>query len=148
MLNLVTIMGRPVHTPEVKTSQSGSTYARLRIANDRDVAGKDGTKADFFDVTAFGKTAEFVGKYIEKGRLIVVTGRLQSEDFTDKEGNRRTRCVIIADHVYFADSRRDGNAEPPPELKPETVAYGKHLVEAMKKPQLEPVEVDDADLPF
>ena len=150
MLNKVILMGRPVHTPEVKTAQSGISVARLRLACDRDVQGKDGTKADFIDVTAFRGTADFIGKYVEKGRMVLVEGRLQIEDYNDKEGNRRTRPVIMADRVYFADSPKKEPFldAPPPEIKPETRAYGEHLVESLKQPPLQAVEADDDDLPF
>ena len=104
MLNKVDLMGRLVHTPEVKTSDKGNSVARLRIACDRDITGQDGEKTDFFDVTAFGKTADFAGKYLQKGRLCAVTGRLQNRQYTDKDGNKRTATAIVADHLYFADS--------------------------------------------
>lgn len=153
MLNHVIIMGRPVHTPEVKTS-GDTTFVRLRIACDRDVPGKDGNRvADFLDAVAFGKTAEFVGKYVAKGRLVALDGRIQTREYTDRDGNKRTSVEILADRVYFADSPKKDDAprpvlnETPVVIKPETEAYAQRILEDMKSP-LKPVEVADDDLPF
>lgn len=155
MLNQISIMGRPVHTPEVKEGQSGTKFARLRIACDRDFTGQDGENADFFDITAFGKTADFVEKFVQKGRLFVIVGRLQNRNFTDKDGNKRTASQIVADRFYFADSPRSEEKpkpepfemKPVPPMKPETKAFGDRILEQMKEP-LVPVEVEDGDLPF
>ena len=109
MLNKVIIMGRLVRDPELRRTQSGVAVTSIRIAVDRDFKGQDGTKqADFFDVVAWRGTAEFVSKYFAKGRMAVVEGRLQIRDWTDKDGGKRRSAEVVADNVYFGDSKRDG----------------------------------------
>ena len=109
MLNRIVIMGRLVKDPELRRTQSGVAVTSFRIAVDRDFKNQDGSKqADFFDVVAWRATAEFVSKYFTKGRMAVVEGRLQSRDWTDKEGGKRIAIEIVADNVYFGDSKRDG----------------------------------------
>ena len=111
MLNKVIIMGRLVKDPELRRTQSGTAVTSFRIAVDRDFKSQDGSKqADFFDVVAWRNTAEFVSKYFTKGRMAVVEGRLQIRDWTDKDGNKRRSAEVVADNVYFGDSKRD-NAE-------------------------------------
>lgn len=108
MLNKVIIMGRLTMDPELRRTQSGTAVTSFRIAVDQDFKGKDGTKqADFFDVVAWRNTAEFVSKYFTKGRMAVVEGRLQTRDWTDREGGKRVATEIVADSVYFGDSKRE-----------------------------------------
>ena len=109
MLNKIIIMGRLVKDPELRRTQSGTAVTSFRIAVDRDFKSQDGSKqADFFDVVAWRSTAEFVSKYFTKGRMAVVEGRLQSRDWTDKDGGKRVAIEIVADNIYFGDSKRDG----------------------------------------
>ena len=115
MLNHITIMGRLVRDPELRRTGSGIAVASFRVAVDRDFAPKDGgeRKADFIDCVAWRSTGEFVSKYFTKGRMIIVDGRLEMRDWTDKDGNKRISAEIVADNVYFGDSKRDndgGNA--------------------------------------
>lgn len=117
MLNKVVIMGRLTKDPELRRTQSGVAVTSFRLAVDRDFKGQDGTKqADFFDVVAWRNTAEFVSKYFTKGRMAAVEGRLQARDWTDREGGKHIAIEIVADNVYFGDSKRDGagdyNAAP------------------------------------
>lgn len=154
MLNKVIMMGRLAHTPEVKDGET--KVARMRLAVGRDIKGKDGVDCDFFDVTAFGRTAEFCGTYLTKGRQIVVEGRLQNRQYTDKDGNKRTATGIIADHLYFADTQPKEEkpplepflTEPPRDIPEETKAYGKRIEESLKHPLAETVDPMDVDLPF
>ena len=109
MLNHVTMMGRLCADPELKTTQSDIPVCSFRIAVERDYGPKDGDReTDFFDVTAWRGTAEFVSKYFTKGRMIAVDGRLQAQNWTDREGSKRVSVEIVADSVYFADNKRDG----------------------------------------
>ena len=150
MLNNVTLMGRLAHTPDVR-EKNEKKVAFLRLAVNRDIKGQDGVDADFFDITAFGKTAEFAEKYFQKGRQIAVIGRLQNRQYTDKDGNKRIQTSIIADHLYFADSKPTEKepflTEPPREIPEATKEYGRNIQESLTKP-IEPVEVSDEDLPF
>ena len=110
MLNHITLMGRLVRDPELRRTGSGIAVASFRIAVDRDYAPKDGgeRKADFIDCVAWRQTGEFISKYFTKGRMIVVDGRLEMRDWTDKDGNKRTSAEVIVDNAYFGDSKRDG----------------------------------------
>ena len=108
-LNHITIMGRLCADPVYRTTSSGISVANFSIAVDRDFSGKDGgeKETDFIDCTAWRKTAEFVTKYFTKGRMIVVSGRLQINSYTDKDGNKRRNAGVVADNCYFGDSKRD-----------------------------------------
>lgn len=107
MLNRVIVMGRLVRDPELRWTQSGTAVTSIRIAVDRDFKGQSGEKqADFFDVVAWKSTAEFVAKYFTKGRMAVVEGRLQTREWTDRNGNKRVTTEIVADKVYFGDSKQ------------------------------------------
>lgn len=108
MLNHVTLMGRLTRDPELRRTQSGTAVTSFTLAVDRDFKDKDtGEKeTDFIDVVAWRQTAEFVSKYFTKGRVAVVEGRLQMRDWTDKEGNKRRSAELVADNIYFGDSRQ------------------------------------------
>ena len=110
MLNHITIMGRLTRDPELRRTGSGIAVASFRVAVDRDFAPKDGgeRKADFIDCVAWRQTGEFISKYFTKGRMIVVDGRLEMRDWTDKDGNKRTTAEIVVANAYFGDSKRDG----------------------------------------
>lgn len=115
MLNRVTIMGRLTRDPELRRTDSGIAVASFAIACDRDYSNKqNGEKeVDFFDIVAWRNTAEFVSNYFGKGRMIVVSGRLQTRSWTDKEGNKRKTTEVVADSCYFGDSKpAEGNQNP------------------------------------
>lgn len=108
MLNKIVLMGRLTRDPELRRTRTGTAVAGITLAVDRDFKGTDGGKAtDFIDVVTWRQTAEFVSKYFTKGRMAVVEGRLQVREWTDKEGGRRRSAEVIADNVYFGDSKRD-----------------------------------------
>lgn len=113
MLNHITIMGRLVKDPEIRTTQSGVSVCGFTVAVDRDFSGKGEEKlTDFFDCTAWRGTADFIGKYFSKGRMIVVDGSLQNDRWQDKDGNNRVSAKIVANNVYFGDSKRnDGDTQ-------------------------------------
>ena len=107
MLNKIIIMGRLTRDPELRRTGSGTAVTSFSLACDRDFKSQSGDKeTDFIEVVAWKNTAEFVSKYFSKGRMAVVDGRLQIRDWTDKAGNRRTTAEVVADNVYFADSKR------------------------------------------
>ena len=110
MLNRIIIMGRLARDPELRRTQTGTPVASFRLAVDRDFKDKStGERStDWIDVVAWRATAEFVSRYFTKGRMAVVEGRLQMRDWTDKDGNKRTSAEVVADNVYFGDSKRDG----------------------------------------
>ena len=108
MLNTVTIMGRMTADPELRHTQSGVAVVTFRLAVDRDFKDKDGKKkADFLPVVCWRGTAEFVSKYFSKGRLVAVCGRLQVREYTTKDGDKRYATEIVAENVYFGDSKRE-----------------------------------------
>lgn len=130
MLNHIVIMGRLTHDPELRRTASSTPVTSFSLAVERDFKNADGTKeTDFIDVVAWRGTAEFAAKYFTKGRMVVVDGRLQTRKWTDKDGNKRTVTEINADHLYFADSKREDTAEIPAQT-------------------FEEVLEEDGDLPF
>lgn len=126
MLNHITIMGRLTREPELRYTQSQTPVVSFTVACDRDFGEK---QTDFIDCVAWRNTAEFVHTYFAKGNMAAVSGRLQSRKWEDRDGNKRTNWEIVADNVYFADTKRSVEAQ----------AYNPQLVE---------VDGDDGDLPF
>lgn len=128
MLNHIVIMGRLTRDPELRRTASGIAMASFTLAVDRDYSGQSGEReTDFIDVVAWRNTAEFVSKYFAKGRMAVVSGRLQIRPWTDKDGNKRRSAEVIADSIYFGDSRRDsadsaGGFAPPQDDGPKASA--------------------------
>ena len=112
MLNKIILMGRLTRDPELRHTQTGTAVASFSLAVDRDFKDKatgDRT-TDFIDVVAWRQTGEFVSRYFTKGRMAVVEGRLQIRDWTDKDGNKRRSAEVVADNVYFGDSKRDAES--------------------------------------
>lgn len=110
MLNKIFLQGRLVADPELRHTQNGVAVASFRLAVDRDFKDRETgeRKADFINVVAWRQTGEFVSRFLTKGRLAVVEGRLQIRDWTDKDGGKRRSAEVVADNVYFGDSKRDG----------------------------------------
>ena len=115
MLNKIVLQGRLVTDPELKNTPSGVAVATFRIAVDRDCKDKEtGEKeTDFVTVVAWRSTAEFLAKYIGKGRMVLVEGRLRMRNYTDREGNKRTAAEVVADYIYFGDSKPSGGGSAP-----------------------------------
>ena len=109
MLNHITIMGRLTRDPEMRRTGSGVAVTSFTIACDRDFGQNGQKETDFIDVTAWRNTGEFVDKYFTKGRMAVVSGRLQIRSWTDKDGNKRKSAEVVADNVYFGDSKSDAS---------------------------------------
>ena len=109
MLNHISIMGRITKDIELRRTPTGVAVASFTLAVDRDFKEKNGEKeTDFIDCVAWRNTAEFVEKYFAKGRMAIVAGRLQIRSWTDKDGNKRRTAEVIADNVYFGDSKKEG----------------------------------------
>ena len=117
MLNHIVLMGRLTRDPELRHTGSGIAVASFTLAVDHDYQSKDSGErgVDFIDIVAWRNTAEFVSKYFAKGRMAVVSGRLQIRNWTDKDGGKRRSAEVVADKVYFGDSNKtsDGVAELP-----------------------------------
>lgn len=142
MLNRIVLMGRLTKNPELRHTQSGTPVASFSLAVDRDFKDKQtGEKpTDFIDIVAWRSSAEFVSRFFTKGRMAVVEGRLQLRDWTDRDGNKRRTAEVLAEHVYFGDSKRDaesGGAYTPPPAEPGS--GGAEFAELTE---------DDGELPF
>lgn len=142
MLNHITIMGRLTRDPEMRRTGSGIAVTSFTVAVDRDYSGKDGSekKTDFIDCVAWRQTGEFISKYFTKGRTIVVDGRLELRDWTDKDGNKRRNAEINVSNAYFGDSKKDG-------AESQQTAYGGYQSPAPAA-DFAMLEDDDAELPF
>lgn len=141
MLNHITIMGRLTRDPELRRTGSGVAVASFTLAVDRDFSGKDGgeKETDFIDCVAWRSTGEFVAKHFTKGRMAVVSGRLQIRSYTDKEGNKRRTAEVVADNVYFGDSKRTTEDSSAP------ANYGGYAAPAQ---DFATIDDPDAALPF
>ena len=108
MLNKIMLMGRLTRDPELRSTASGTPVASFTLAVDRDYTPRDGgeRQTDFIDIVAWRQTGEFVSKYFQKGSMAVVAGRLQLRDWTDRDGNKRRSAEVVADSVYFGESKR------------------------------------------
>ena len=113
MLNHIVLMGRLTRDPELRYTGSNIPVASFRIAVDRDFGRGEERQTDFIDVVAWRQTGEFVSKYFTKGSMAVVSGRLQMRDWTDRDGNKRTSAEVVADNVYFGDSKRRDDGDQP-----------------------------------
>ena len=153
MLNHITIMGRLTRDPELRRTGSGIAVTSFTLAVDRDYKSNSGEKeTDFIDCVAWRNTGEFVGKYFTKGRMAVVSGKLQIRGWTDKDGNKRRTAEIVADNVYFGDSKRDGEGGNVGSYgaAPAAPSYGGYSAPAASAPASDFAMLadDDAQLPF
>lgn len=150
MLNVVAIMGRLVADPELRTTGNGTNVCSFRIACDRNFAQKGQERqADFIDVVAWRQSAEFICKYFQKGSLIAVEGSLQSRQYQDKNGNKRTAVEVLANKINFAGGKKpggqlvdDGGEAPPKDYREPAPAYSQGSADDFA------VISDDDDLPF
>ena len=150
MLNRIVLMGRLTRDPELRRTQSGTAVTSFTIACDRDFKAQSGEKeTDFIDIVAWRGTAEFVSKYFAKGRMAIVEGRLQIRDWTDNNGGKRRSAEVVADNIYFGDSKRDsapGDYGAPP-------AYGAPIGRGTPAPMesrsdFAEIGDEDGELPF
>ena len=147
MLNRIIIMGRLTKDPELRRTQNGTAVTSFSVAVDRDFKSQSGEReTDFIDVVAWRSTAEFVHQYFSKGRMAVVEGRLQIRDWKDQNGNNHRSAEVIADNVYFGDSKRDaaaGGTSAPAS----TGGYSKAPVGGMPS-TFDVLSEEDGELPF
>ena len=160
MLNHIVLMGRLTRDPELRRTGSGIPVTTFTLAVDRDFGGNRETgerETDFIDIVTWRSTAEFVSKYFTKGRMAVVSGRLQIRNWNDKDGNKRRSAEVVADNVYFGDSRRDGAsgsfdqtyAAPPAFGGAQGFGgYGQSEASSPAVSDFAMLEDDDSDLPF
>ena len=154
MLNHIVIMGRLVRDPELRRTGTGVAVTSFTVAVDRDFGGRDGgeKETDFIDCVAWRQTGEFVSKYFAKGRMAVVSGRLQIRNWTDKEGGKRRSAEVVADNVYFGESKRssEGNSYGGNTYgaAPAAPSYGGYSAPAAPASDFAMLDDDDAQLPF
>ena len=160
MLNHITLAGRLTRDIELRKLPSGKSVASVSVACDRDFAPKDGgeRETDFIDIVAFGSTADFFSKYFSKGSMAIVSGRLQIRNWTDKDGNKRRSAEVVADSVYFGDSKKssEGNStyQAPNSYPgaaggfPETMAMLERYGVPTGQSEFTMLDDDDAQLPF
>lgn len=156
MLNHITLMGRLTRDPELRYTQSGTAVASFSLAVERDFSGRDGgeKQTDFIDIVAWRTTAEFVSKYFVKGQLVAVSGRLQIRDWNDKDGNKRRSAEVVADNVYFAESKRDRDGgersqTPYRDRAPRNESGGGYNAAPLNTGSaFEELDDDDGELPF
>lgn len=138
MLNHIVLMGRLTRDPELRQTGSGISVASFTIAVDRDYAAQGAEKeTDFVDIVAWRGTADFVSKYFAKGRMAVVSGRLQIRNWQDKEGNKRRSAEVVADNIYFGESKKDSQESSSTQSD-----------EPAQSTEFVPLDDDDSELPF
>ena len=161
MLNTITIMGRLTRDPELRRLDNGKAVVNVSIACERDFAPKNGgeRETDFIDIVIFGSTAEFFSKYFAKGSMAIVSGRLQIRTWTDKDGNKRRNAEVIADSVYFGDSKKSSTGtstyEPTNSYQESSDDYSetqeyirKYMEKKALQSDFEMLDDDDMQLPF
>lgn len=136
MLNQVTLQGRLVRDPELRTTQSGVSVTNFTIAVDRDF-GKENRESDFPTCIAWRDTAEFIAKHFRKGQLIVVSGAIRTSSYTDKDGKKIYKTDVEVQKAYFSESKNDGGGKS-----------GGQSYSKPQTPKFEEVDEDDGDLPF
>ena len=143
MLNHITIMGRITKEIELRRTNDGTPVASFTLAVDRDFKGKNGEKeTDFIDCVAWRQTGEFVEKYFSKGRMAVVSGRLQIRTWKDKDGNNRKTAEVVAENVYFGDSKKEEQEDRP------YMGGGRRANDTEMAGGFAVLSDDDAELPF
>ena len=167
MLNHIVIMGRLTRDPELRRTGTGIAVASFSVAVDRDFGGRDGgeKETDFIDCVAWRQTGEFVSKYFTKGSMIVVSGRLQIRSWNDKDGNKRRTAEVVADNVYFGESKRSNEGGSygnnsysnngygntgygAPAYNAPAPSYGGYSAPAAPASDFAMLSDDDAQLPF
>lgn len=152
MLNKIFLMGRLTRDPELRHTQSGTAVASFTLAVDRDFKNQDGEKeADFINCVAWKGTAEMLARYFTRGRMAVVVGSLQLRDWTDRDGGKRRSAEVVAESVYFGDSRRDAEAGgyPDDSYTPQNRDYPAPSPQPTGQLNMDgSVDFDDGELPF
>lgn len=136
MLNKIVIMGRLTRDVELRYTQSEKPVASFTLAVERDYSGSRDKQTDFIDCVAWNNTAQFVDKYFGKGSMAIVSGRLQLREWTDKGGNKRRTAEVVAESVYFGESKKASSEAP--------VASQRHTTSKQSFEEFQ----DDGDLPF
>lgn len=142
MINSVVLMGRLTYEPELRTTPSGVSVIRFQLAVDRRYSKGEEKQADFIDCTAWRQTAEFVSRYFHKGSMIAVEGAIQTDSYTDKDGNNRKSVTVVANNVSFCGSKAESGTTNPAFSQP-APSYA-----SADNSDFEEIVDDDDDLPF
>ena len=135
MLNVVAIMGRLVANPELRTTTAGHSVCSFRIACDRSyVQQGQQRQADFIDIVAWRQQADFVSKYFQKGSMIAVEGSLQTRQYQDKQGSKRTAVEVVANNISFAGAKRQ-DSQSVPSYEQQTTSHVQQAKAAQNAPQ-------------
>ncbi len=152
MLNHIVLMGRLTRDPELRYTSANVPVASFSVAVDRDYGRSENgeRQTDFINCTAWRQTGEFVSKYFTKGSMIVVSGRLQIRDYTDRDGNRRTAAEVVAENVYFGESKRrdDGGESARSGYAPRTPSQESYERPSPSNSSFADLTDDDGELPF
>ena len=138
MLNHVILQGRLTKDPELRQTQNGVSVTTFTLAVERDFKSNGQKETDFINCSAWRQTAEFLSRYFGKGRMVLLEGRIEVRSYQDKEGNKRTAWDVVADRVYFGDSKRESTEDYTRQVLPD-------------KPQeqnFEYLDDDQTELPF
>jgi len=149
-MNHIVLMGRLTRDPELRQTQNGTAVTSFTLAVDRRFTPKDGSErqTDFIDIVTWQSTAEFVSKYFVKGQMAAVVGRLQLRDWTDKEGNKRRSAEVVAENVYFTESKKNresASASAPAEPRDE---FDPGLAAPVTPSDFSALDMDEGELPF
>ena len=148
MLNKIILQGRLVADPELRKTPSGGSVSSFRLAVERDYKDTESGRreVDFITVTAWRQTGEFAARYFAKGRMAVVAGRLQMREYTDREGSKRVAAEVVAEQLYFGDSRKDGESGAVPGGAGGTPGYD--MGSGGSPAGFAELDGDDGELPF
>ena len=149
-MNQIVLMGRLTRDPELRHTQTGTAVSSFSLAVDRGFTSKDGgeRQTDFIDIVAWRNTAEFVSKYFVKGQMAAVTGRLQIRDWTDKDNNKRRSAEVIADNVYFTDSKKSRDNDSGLNFSQQKNDAPGGYQTPVTGSEFSELDDDDGDLPF
>ena len=140
MLNHVILQGRLTKAPELRQTQGGVSYTTFTIAVDRDFKSNGQKETDFINCSAWRQTAEFLSRFFGKGRMVLLEGRIEVRSYQDKDGNKRTAWDVVADRVYFGDSKPSEGANSIPRDEP--------VIQDGLDGALPEVDDDQTELPF
>ncbi len=144
MINTVVLMGRLTFDPELRSTPSGVSFVQFRVACDRNyVRQGEERKSDFIDVTAWRQTAEFVSRYFRRGSMIAIEGSIQTDNYTDKDGNNRKSVRVVANNVSFCGSKSESGTNTNPAFAQPAPSYAN-----ADNSDFEEIVDDDDDLPF
>ena len=149
-MNQIVLMGRMTRDPELRHTPNNVPVASFTLAVDRGFVSKESgeRQTDFIDIVAWRSTAEFVSKYFTKGQMTAVTGRLQIRDWTDKDGNKRRNAEVVADNIYFTESKKSRESGSTGNVAEAKDYYNQDYSSEIESSDFSELDMDEGDLPF